>query len=134
MLKYLLFLAIAISVSPLRVAAQPADPCVTQSSTMEINACAKHQFDAQDRLLNQAYQAVIKNMAAENSTGVSGESPRKLLIRSQRKWVEFRDADCLAMQKVFQNGSIRNAVYLDCLKTRTKQRIKELQPQDWQGG
>ncbi|MCZ8074048.1 MAG: lysozyme inhibitor LprI family protein, partial [Paucibacter sp.] len=71
---------------------------------------------------------------AQNDPGIDGESPRAMLIKAQRRWLEFRDADCKAKYQVFAGGTIRNVVYLSCLRERTKQRIKELAPSEWQGG
>jgi uncharacterized protein YecT (DUF1311 family) len=123
----------ALLASPV-VLAQSNDPCQTLSSTIENNACAKQKFEAQDSILNSAYNRLLSELPAENSPGVGGNSPRKLLIVAQRKWVAFRDADCSAQEKVFQNGSVRTVTYLDCLREHTEQRIKELDPTRWQGG
>jgi uncharacterized protein YecT (DUF1311 family) len=114
--------------------AQTNDLCETLSNTIEMNACAKQQFDVQDSLLNRAYSRLIAELPATNSQGVSGDSPRKLLVTAQRKWLAFRDADCSAQEKVYQNGSARTVMFLDCLRERTEQRIKELEPAKWQGG
>jgi uncharacterized protein YecT (DUF1311 family) len=46
---------------------QAPDPCKTQSNTLEINACAKQQFDAQDRTLNLAYQRLLAQL--DNQVG-----------------------------------------------------------------
>lgn len=125
------FLAAAALLSPNVWA---ADPCETQRNTIEINACAKQQFDEQDRLLNIAYQALLNAIPATNDPGISGESPRALLVKAQRRWVDFRDADCKAKYQVFAGGTIRNVIYLGCMRERTEQRIKELALSEWQGG
>ena len=132
--KRLSLIAVFLLLGSLSAEAQMDDPCTTQSSTMEVNACAEKQYREQDQLLNPAYEAVLKVIAATNSPGVSGDSPRQLLIRSQRKWIEFRDADCKAQEKVYQSGTVRTAIYLGCLRNRTEQRIKELKIIEWQGG
>lgn len=116
------------------VAAQDADPCATQSNTMEINSCAQKKFDASDHELNQAYQRVLRQLPSDEQTGQSGETTKKLLIAAQRKWMEFRDADCKAQEHLFQGGSIHTAVHLECLREHSEQRIKELNPTSWQGG
>lgn len=111
-----------------------ADPCETQSNTIEINACAKQQFDEQDKRLNSIYQALLKAIPVANEPGISGESPGALLIKAQRRWIEFRDADCKAKFQLYAGGTIRNAIYLGCMQERTEQRIKELSGTEWQGG
>ncbi len=119
------------------VAATPAfasDPCETAASTIDINKCAKQQFDQQDKLLNAAYQAALLVVPSTNEPGTSGETPRALLVKAQRRWVEYRDADCKAKYQIFAGGTIRNTIYLGCMRERTEQRIKELATHQWQGG
>jgi len=114
--------------------ARAGDPCETEANTIEINQCAMQRFEQQDKLLNAAYQAALQVVPSANEPGTSGETPRTLLVKAQRRWVEFRDADCKAKYQVFAGGTIRNAIYLGCMRERTEQRIKELAPQEWQGG
>lgn len=111
-----------------------ANPCDTQNNTIEINACANQQFAEQDRLLNSAYQTLLKTLSPNKAAGATGDSPRAMLVAAQRRWIAFRDADCKAQQQVYAGGSIQTAVYLGCMKQRTEQRIKELQVKEWQGG
>lgn len=131
-MNYAIALLAAASILPLTVWA--ADPCQTQSNTIEINACAKLQFDEQDRLLNVAYQALLKAVPAANDPGISGDSPRALLVKAQRRWVDFRDADCKAKYQLYAGGTIKNVIYLGCMRERTQQRIKDLASSQWQGG
>ena len=127
-------IAIAAISSLLQSSAWAADPCQTQSDTMEVNACAKQRFDEQDRLLNTTYQALLQALATTNDPGISGESPRALLIKAQRRWVEFRNADCKVKYQIYAGGTIRNVMFLSCMRERTAQRIKELAQAEWQGG
>jgi uncharacterized protein YecT (DUF1311 family) len=126
--------AIAAIVSIAAPHAWAANPCETQANTIEINQCAKQQFEEQDRLLNAAYKALVTLVPAENEPGISGESPRAMLIKAQRRWIEFREADCKAKYQLYAGGTIRNAIYLGCMQERTEQRIKELASSEWQGG
>lgn len=114
--------------------AQPADPCRTLSNTIEARACANQKFEEQDRLLNQAYLAVLEVIPNTNPVGYAGDTARQLLVKAQRRWVEFRDADCKARRQVFIGGTVNVAVYLDCMSEHTRQRIKELEGGGWQGG
>jgi len=115
--------------------AHAADPCATQNNTLEINACAEAQFDAQDKRLNEAYRTLLNALPDTNDPGISGDSPRRMLIKAQRKWLEFRDADCGAKYQLYAGGTIRNWTQLNCLRERTEQRVKELAEREWlQGG
>ena len=112
-------------------AAQPADPCKTQSNTPEINACLKQEFDAADLELNRVYRALLRRIDATRAPDVDHLAVRKLLVEGQRNWVAFRKNDCMALYKLYEGGSIRNAQYLGCMADRTEKRIAELK--DWDG-
>ncbi|MFG6429112.1 lysozyme inhibitor LprI family protein [Roseateles sp. LYH14W] len=111
-----------------------ADPCAAPSNTIEDNACARHRFEAQDRLLNSTYQALLKQLPEKNDPPFTGEGPRALLVKAQRRWVAFRDADCAAKHQLYIGGTVRTVVYFGCMRERTEQRIKELSAAEWQGG
>jgi uncharacterized protein YecT (DUF1311 family) len=110
--------------------AAEVDPC-TLAGTININSCAKQKFESADRELNRAYSAVLKQLETYHD---NGPATRKALIVSQRKWVEFRDADCTARQRLYQGGSVAAEIYLDCETKHTEQRIRELQPDSWSAG
>ena len=111
--------------------AQSKASCEMASSIIEARACAQKNFEVKDRQLNVLYQTVLKQL---DSYRDNGSATKKLLIISQRRWVEFRDADCAAQQRLYQGGSASAEIYLDCMTKHTEQRIKELEPTSWQAG
>jgi uncharacterized protein YecT (DUF1311 family) len=56
------------------------------------------------------------------------------LVTAQRLWVQFRDAGCVAQESVYEGGTVHTAIYLQCIRDHTQQRIKDLDPLKWQGG
>lgn len=114
--------------------AQSTDPCVTLSNTFENNACAQQKVNAQDLTLNRAYQSLLQQLASYDEPGESEAGSRKRLIAAQRKWIDFRDADCKAKERIYKGGSIHTVIYLDCIREHTEQRIKDLNPMLWQAG
>lgn len=110
------------------------DSCENPRNTIEMNACAKQKYEEVDKQLNNTYKKLLSAIRAENDPKFDGESPKSLLIKSQRKWVEFRDADCKAKYQIYIGGTIRDVIYFTCLRERTEQRIKELTDTEWQGG
>jgi len=111
--------------------AQSSDPCKTLASTLDDNMCAKQKFDIQDHQLNNLYQALLKQLS---SSGENAGATKKLLIAAQRKWVEFRDADCTAQSALYKGGSVAPQIDEGCMTAHTEQRIKELQLGNWQAG
>ncbi|SUX30618.1 lysozyme inhibitor LprI family protein [Chromobacterium vaccinii] len=107
------------------------DPCQNASSTLEINDCKQKQFDARDKALNERYRELLNKLRADEAQSGAKDKPSALLIQAQRKWIAFRDADCNTKYQIYIDGSIRNAVFLDCKIERTEQRLKELDPKLW---
>ena len=115
---------------PCCVLAQDESPisCTSPKNTLEINECAMREYKDRDRELNEAYRALGNSLgpgAAGDTTDYAAVRAR--LVAAQKAWVVFRDADCLALRKLYEEGTIRTAMQLGCLIERTVQRTKELQ-------
>lgn len=107
--------------------AQSADPCKTQSTTLVINECGKLTLKEKDRELNQAYQALMKSLKADDTGDDRNFAEvKKKLQDAQRAWITFRDNDCQGKLSRWASGTIRGARHLGCLADRTEQRTKEL--------
>ena len=100
----------------------------------EITSCEREKYEAQDKLLNRAYNLLIDALPNENDPGVSGQSPRSMLVKSQKRWIAYRDADCQTKFQIYALGSIRFMTEYVCLRERTEQRIRELQVREWLHG
>ena len=89
--------------------------------------CLDKVFKSRDRDLNDAYQALLKELRpsmAGDTTDYAGA--RKELAEAQRAWVRFRDSDCAGKYKFWEQGSIRGIVYATCRIEHTEQRIVQL--------
>ena len=122
-------MAASAALLPFCGSAQPEPPvsCTNPTSTIEINECAMREYKARDRELNEAYRALIAALKPDDA-GDTTDYPavRTQLVAAQRAWVSFRDADCNASRKYYEQGTIRTAMHLGCLIERTVQRTKEL--------
>jgi uncharacterized protein YecT (DUF1311 family) len=110
-------------------ASAPGGSCDSARTTMELNRCSQEEYEARDRLLNQTYQEVLRQLNTDYQ-----QPTREKLIKAQRLWVQFRDADCAAQESLYDGGTVHTVVYLQCLRDLTSQRIKDLAPPKWQGG
>lgn len=109
--------------------AQPAAPmsCANPISTLEINECAMREYKLRDRELNDAYRALTAALKPDGAGDETDYSAVKTqLVAAQKAWVAYRDADCGALRKYYEQGTIRTAMHLGCLIERTVQRTKEL--------
>ena len=102
--------------------------CSKADNTIEINQCAQIRQTKTDEELNEAYQRVLAMLE-----GINKEPDNRIktdlkagLIKAQRLWVKFREADCANIYDFWSNGTIRSVMYSDCMRGRAEQRIKEL--------
>ncbi|MGO4476938.1 lysozyme inhibitor LprI family protein [Massilia sp. 2TAF26] len=93
-------------------------------STREINECAAIEQKAVEAKLNQAYQRTLKALDDEGNESI--ETKKKLIV-AQRAWVKFREADCDAVYQRNAGGTIRTVMYIGCMQTHAKERIKALE-------
>lgn len=107
-------------------AAQAADPCATQSNTLEMNACAEQTLKKTDQELNRVYKKVMDSLAKETSPGLRAQDVRQQLVEAQRAWIEFRDKDCKATYTYNEAGTLRTLSYLGCRQVHTEHRIRDL--------
>jgi uncharacterized protein YecT (DUF1311 family) len=122
-----LALAFALMAASAPVCAQPADPCETQRNTIEITQCLKKRLAEKDRLLNDAYGALLARLSEADEDEWRDRAEAKRHLRdAQRNWLRFRDSDCKGRYALFQGGTIRSIAHLSCLTERTEQRTAEL--------
>ncbi|MFJ2988806.1 lysozyme inhibitor LprI family protein [Collimonas sp. NPDC087041] len=103
-----------------------ADPCLSQSTTADMNSCAKTEFDKDEKTLNDTYQQLLKQITKPDQDGVRYGEVKKKLIEAQRAWVTFRKKDCDAVYTYNESGTIRTLEFLGCMRAHTVQRTKEL--------
>lgn len=128
---FLKTIAACAAVLPCGTFAEPKAPlsCTSPSpkSTLEINECAMRKYKARDRDMNEAYKALtasLKPVDASDTTDYAAVETQ--LMAAQKSWVAFRDADCNALRKFYEQGTIRTVLHVGCLIDRTVQRTKEL--------
>src|SRR5205085_2517535 len=83
----------------------------------DLNQCAGEDYKRWDDRLNQTYNRIISKLDGENLN---------LLVKAQRAWVKYRDANCEA-ERQLQGGSIAPMTQAYCLRDNTKYRIGELE-------
>jgi uncharacterized protein YecT (DUF1311 family) len=113
-----LLLALAL----LSAAASPAAAlnCGPTAATVDMIECAKADFAAADRRLNDAYQKLMKDPDRD-------EKGRNLLREAQRKWIPFRDAQCLLEEDEYRGGTLAAVMYGECQARITAERARALE-------
>lgn len=108
------------------VAAQDPD-CDYAETQVELNACAKYDYERMDADLNDAYQeamAVAKDVDADLPRAERGAVEK--LRAAQRVWITYRDAVCDSEAFAVQGGSMEPMVWYGCLARLSLARAGDL--------
>ncbi|NJM34145.1 MAG: DUF1311 domain-containing protein [Rhodomicrobium sp.] len=110
--------------------AQTPNPidCANASTTVEMNYCVDLEYQKADAALNEVYQQVLNGIRDGG-----GEAPydpaswEKELVKAQRAWIAFRDADCKGLVPMeWSGGSGTTVAVLGCMIELTKERTRIL--------
>ncbi len=105
---------------------QPSVDCRKAFSTPDIGVCAQRDFDAADARLNGAYQTLQASIDKSDIPADAKADWRKALVEAQRRWIAFRDAECIVTGFEWYGGSGRSAAELSCKTGLTDARTKQL--------
>lgn len=108
-------------------AQEPEVDCKKAETQMELTYCAEQDFDAADKVLNRQYQAARK---ATKRWDADAEADQKgaddALVRAQRAWVAYRDAQCESFGYQAHGGSMEPQLIYECQADLTRKRTAEL--------
>src|SRR5437868_7127096 len=89
------------------------DPCENAQTQIEMNDCAKREFDKTDAKLNKIYNQLMSKLEGEHKTKLKA---------AELAWIKYRDANCECESFLNQGGTIYPLVYNGCLTTMTNNR------------
>ncbi len=96
----------------------------TAQSTYDMNMCADLAYKSADAELNRFYKATTASLMKSKSPDDKEMLSR--LVKSERAWVPFRDANCSLQGIEMLGGSGEGPVVGGCLVSETIKRVKEL--------
>jgi uncharacterized protein YecT (DUF1311 family) len=111
----------------LAVSAQ-TDPCANAATTPDINACLAGQAQSVEADLNRYYGVAVRRLRAEKGDSETKVLPQ--LIRAEKAWLAYRDAECGAVEANWEGGTIRTSMALTCRISLTRMRIFSIW-RDW---
>ena len=97
-----------------------ADGCDNPVTQSDMTYCADWWFKKDDAGLNQAYSD-LKTYYAKIPVAKAG------LIKAQRAWLAFRDAECGLEAAGEQGGTAQPMIFNQCLSRLTRLRTDQLQ-------
>ena len=97
------------------------DPCFQKAqSQAALNQCASAAYQRADADLNRLYQLMTARLSTDDAA-------RKRLVDAQRKWLQFRDAECAFQTVRTVGGSVQPMNVSSCLTDLTRERVTDLQ-------
>jgi uncharacterized protein YecT (DUF1311 family) len=96
-----------------------AHSCDDAQSEADMRVCADKAYEASNAELNALYRKIQKRLADDKDTG-------QLLVKAQRAWLSFRDAECAFSTSRVEGGSIYPTISLMCLDDLTRKRVDDL--------
>ncbi len=109
------------------VAQEPKANCKNPQTQIEMNICSQRDFDAADMALNAQYQTTRKAMKAWDADAMSElKGAEDALVKAQRAWVAYRDAQCISSGFQAHGGSMEPMLISGCQADLTRKRIAEL--------
>jgi uncharacterized protein YecT (DUF1311 family) len=110
--------------------------CDNPETTLEMNMCGELDLKRAEIKLNNHYQLALKKLdevSKVDSLGAQKSTLKHQLMETQRLWVKFRESDCKTVYTLWSDGTIRNVMYLSCMRARAEQRAKELKQYETYG-
>jgi uncharacterized protein YecT (DUF1311 family) len=99
--------------------------CGELSVYNQIAGCYHDLYIKSDELLNNEYQELMDYLSGAD---------KENLIAAQRKWIEFRDAECFFSDPRGEENLISFANKYMCLFVITNERLKHLEEYNWSKG
>jgi uncharacterized protein YecT (DUF1311 family) len=122
MTRLLLALALAAAMVNIPAGAQHMNekdsPCANVVVTADLARCLSTARDSAEVRLNSVYTGIRKRLDATDA---------QRLRATQRLWIQYCDANCLAERDLYARGTASGPVYLACLEAMTRARAKELE-------
>lgn len=107
---------------------QAITPAPKPASDAQLLNTARAAYTRSDNALNAAWRLAVRRLEQTDrdarDAGLSVASV-DLLRDAQRKWVAFRDAECLIHGQL-TGGSVDRLAYFGCMQAVTEERVKQL--------
>ncbi|SCX53562.1 Uncharacterized conserved protein YecT, DUF1311 family [Pseudomonas sp. NFACC32-1] len=107
-----------LALAPLILASvAQADDCTNAMTQGEMNQCAAQEKKAADDELNRLYKQITARLK-------DNPEAKQLLVKAQRAWIGFRDAECNFSASGVEGGSVYPLTYGNCVTALTKARVE----------
>jgi uncharacterized protein YecT (DUF1311 family) len=89
--------------------------CANVVVTVELTNCFSDARNRSDTKLNSVYKEIRTRLEGADADH---------LTKTQRLWVQYRDANCSSERDLYEGGTAKYAVYFACLESLTRARTR----------
>jgi uncharacterized protein YecT (DUF1311 family) len=108
------------------IAACYSDCEAETDSNVEFKACLSRAANKADRLLNQGYEALQEAVRKAAKDMDQPPDPQlKALTEAQKKWIDFRDANCAFEDGLAFGGTATGGNYSACFCALSYERVND---------
>lgn len=103
--------------------------CGSSGIQSELNACAASDYQIADRAMNAQWRTTVNKLRAddrENGPDSFGPPTADILLKSQRAWLAYRDAECDLASQEARGGSMQPMLASGCMARLTRERTQLL--------
>ena len=111
------YLMIGLALSPAGAVSAQDSSCVNPATTLAERRCLSITLDQADQAMGIFVDSLKTTL---------GEPARAALDTASSRWLAYRHAECLAVMKSYDGGSMGLVENLNCLIALTERRQKEL--------
>lgn len=107
---------------------QPRQNCKDPQKQSEMNICSQSDYEAADKALNAQYQVTRQRVRAWDADMPTAQfkGAEDALVKAQRAWVAYRDAQCISLGFQAAGGSMQPMLISSCQADLTRKRTAEL--------
>ena len=91
--------------------------CDRFTNTVDVMSCLRTENTHIEARLSATYKAILDKLSHNERDG---------LLQAQRLWVRFKNADCTAVMKRDEGGTIAGIVWQSCINEKAQRREAEL--------
>lgn len=95
-----------------------AKDCLELVSSTDIRECYSEKLNSAEKKLLLTYQSKLNTLEPDN---------KQQLIKAQRLWVQFKEADCIQVANQFDDRTGAMSLRFECLMNKAIAREKELE-------
>ncbi|MBX4888121.1 lysozyme inhibitor LprI family protein [Rhizobium bangladeshense] len=101
--------------------------CQNPKTQSDMTSCEAARLETADKALNEQYKKTRAAMIAiDKDLDGDMKGAEKALVKAQRAWIDYRDAQCDAFGFQARGGTMEPMLVAGCLAEETDKRTKEL--------